>query len=73
MDKFTLTLLGALLALVGAVCLDADGLQRIRRSRVDPLAQIVSGEPGRDPASVALGVALLAASALAGVLASLIP
>ncbi len=73
MDKFTLTLVGALLAFLGTLCLDGRRLPRVRQSRLHPRTQIEQDDPGRDPASAAVGVALLAASALTGVLASLIP
>jgi len=73
MDKFSLTLVGALLAFLGALCLDGNRLQRVRRSRLHPRTQIGQDDPGRDPASAVLGVALLAASALTGILASVIP
>lgn len=73
MDKFTLTLLGALLALLGAICLDGSRLRRMGRSPIDPQTEIVQDEPRKDPAWGVLGVALLAASALTGILASLIP
>ncbi len=73
MDKFTLTLVGALLALLGALCLDGSGLHRAGRLRVHSQTQIVRADQGKDPAGAALGVALLAASALTGVLAALLP
>lgn len=72
-DKFTLTLFGTVLALLGALCLDGSGLQRVGRPRIDSRTQIGRGGPRKDPAWTALGLALLAASALTGVLASLIP
>lgn len=73
MDKFTLTLLGTLLAFLSALCLDSSGLHNVWRSPLAPLAKTTRDAPPKNPAWAALGLALLAASALTGVLASLTP
>jgi len=74
MSKFILTLLGTLLAFLRALCLDGSGLQGVWRSPIAPRAEITTEEGSpRNPAQAVLGLALLTASALTGVLASLIP
>ncbi len=73
MDKFTLTLFGTVLALLGALCLDGPAPQRVGRSHLAPRTRIGPEGPRKDRAWTGLGLALLAASALTGVLASLIP
>jgi len=73
MDKFTLTLLGTLLAFLSALCLDSSGLQGVWRSPIAPRAEVTEDGSPRNPVQAVLGLALLAASALTGVLASLTP
>jgi hypothetical protein len=73
MNKFSLTLVGTLLAFLSALCLDSSGLHNVWRSPIAPRAEITGDGPPRNPVQAVLGLALLAASALTGVLASLTP
>jgi hypothetical protein len=73
MDRLTLTLLGTLLAFLSALCLDSSGLQRVRRSALASRRETTGGDSPKNPGWAVLGLALLAASGLAGVLASLLP